>query len=86
MNKQIEYYTKSNYGRILMYIKNSEKAEVISRLTGKKTIDESDIKTFNFWVALLSRFLKDKVQRANKIIRGRTNNSTFFVVFIYYRI
>ena len=44
MNKQIEYYTKSNYGRILMYIKNSEKAEVISRLTGKKTIDESDIK------------------------------------------
>ena len=44
MNKTIEYYTKSNYGRILMYIKNSEKAEVISRLTGKKTIDESDIK------------------------------------------
>jgi len=44
MNKPIEYYTKSNYGRILMYIKNSEKAEVISRLTGKKTIDESDIK------------------------------------------
>ena len=44
MNKPIEYYTKSNYGRILMYIKNSGKAEVISRLTGKKTIDESDIK------------------------------------------
>ena len=40
----IKFYAKSNYGRINFYIKDEKVAKVISNLTGKKTIDEFDIK------------------------------------------
>lgn len=40
----IEFYAKSNYGRINFYIKDEKVAKAISNLTGKKTIDEFDIK------------------------------------------
>lgn len=39
----IYYYKKEVYGNTLLYVKDPSFARMISKLTGKKTIDSSDI-------------------------------------------
>jgi hypothetical protein len=41
--QQIEYYTKNVYGQELMYILDSDMATYFQALTGKKTINETDM-------------------------------------------
>jgi len=43
MNNQIKYYIKSVYGRPLMY-PACEQGRNITRLTGRKTFDDSDVR------------------------------------------
>lgn len=40
---QIEFYKKSVYGNDMLYIKDEAIANVVRSLTGKKTIDATDI-------------------------------------------
>lgn len=39
---KIEYYTKTNYGAIMEYIRDKEKAQIFQELTNKKTISAKD--------------------------------------------
>ena len=43
----IHYYRESVYGVNHLYVRDSKVADTIQSLTGKKTIDISDIKAFN---------------------------------------
>lgn len=42
----IEYYKKNVYGKEVLYIKDSEQARLVTKITGKKTIDDIDLVTF----------------------------------------
>jgi len=43
----IEFYKKQVYGKDTLYIKDLSQSQLISRITGKKTIDEKDISNFS---------------------------------------
>lgn len=43
MNKVIEYYIKNVYGNELRYVKDKEKAQAITILTGSKTLSGNHI-------------------------------------------
>lgn len=45
--KQIDYFRKNVYGNDLMYVADRRTAQLIQRLTGKQTLREQDIATFN---------------------------------------
>ncbi len=42
----IQYYKKSVYGVVRIYIKDKDVALTISNLTNKKTLDQSDLNRF----------------------------------------
>jgi len=39
----LEYYTRSSYGRELLYIADPTQAQDIATLTGKKTVSRADL-------------------------------------------
>jgi hypothetical protein len=39
MKKTIEFYVREHYGNRCEYIKNEHDAEIVRRLTGKKTVN-----------------------------------------------
>ena len=43
---KIEIYKKSVYGNINIYVADSETAQKFQAITGKKTLNEKDLKTF----------------------------------------
>lgn len=43
----IYIYSKSNYGNVSWYITDTETAKLVSQLTGKKTVSNSDVAALN---------------------------------------
>ena len=55
----IEYFKKEVYGNTMFYVKDKEQREKIESLTGRRTINDTDIKALEFLGHTLTQVLAD---------------------------